>query len=696
MIDPQTVEKIMDTALIEEVVSDFVTLRRRGVNLVGLCPFHDEKTGSFTVSPAKGIFKCFGCGKGGNPVHFIMEHEHISYVDALKYLARKYHIEVQERELSDEEKIIHDDRESMLVLNEFATGYFADTLHNHTEGKTIGLSYLRERGFSDAVIRTFQLGYSLNDNEAFSKSALAKGYKSEYLEKTGLSIRRDNGSLFDRFSARVMFPIHTVSGKVIGFGGRTLSSSDKIAKYLNSSESDVFHKGNELYGIFFAKSAIVKHDRCFLVEGYTDVISMYQAGVQNVVASSGTSLTQRQIKLIRRFTPNVTILYDGDAAGIKASLRGIDLLLEEGMYIKVARLPEGEDPDSYARTRNAVDFIAYINQHQVDFIRFKIDLLQVDAGHDPVKRAALVGDIVRSIALIPDRLLLGEYVKECSTLLNVEEAVLYNQINRYKQQKYDETPKERQRNSQLSDSFPQPDEPAPEQTSVISDNVRTATPFEKQERELLNYLVRYGEVALFEVQGRDTPMTVGDYILEELDRDGLSLHQPLFTEFVNIYREASVEPDFYASSYFKKHPNPTISKLAIDLMTDRYIASKFFSTEPEVIVPDVPEYIPGDDRSARAHTSAKMRRHQALKILTKRHRDRMEALAGGVQRVVHEYKNAILLERIKETLVRIKQAVEAGDFDTAKQQQEIYQQLNQTKRDLSKNLGERVVIMVKC
>ncbi|MDP4203320.1 MAG: DNA primase, partial [Bacteroidota bacterium] len=413
MIDQITVDKIINAAQIVEVVSDFVTLRKRGVNYLGLCPFHDERTPSFSVSPAKGICKCFSCGKGGNAVNFIMEHEQLSYYEALKYLAKKYHIEVIEKELSAEEIAQKNDRESMLALNKYAQGYFSNILHHSPEGKNVGMTYFHERGFREDIIKKFQLGYSLDQRDAFSAEALGKGYKKEFLVKTGLSIERDGGKIYDRFWGRVMFPVHTLSGNVIAFGGRILKKDEKAAKYVNSPESEIYHKSNELYGIFFAKQSIVKHDRCFLVEGYTDVISMHQSGVENVVASSGTSLTKGQIRMIHRFTENVTVIYDGDAAGIKASIRGIDMLLEEGLNIKVVLLPPGEDPDSFAKSQNASDFIAYIDAHQSDFIRFKTGLLLEEAGKDPIKRAALIGDLVRSIAIIPNSIIRSVYVKEC-------------------------------------------------------------------------------------------------------------------------------------------------------------------------------------------------------------------------------------------------------------------------------------------
>lgn len=470
MIDQATIDKILDAAQIVDVVSEFVTLKRAGVNYKGLCPFHNEKTPSFVVSPSKGLCKCFSCGKGGNVVHFIMEHEQLNYYEALKWLANKYHIEVKERELSDEEKQAQNVRESMFVVNDFANNYFQNLLHNHIDGQSIGLAYFRQRGFRDDIIRKFQLGYSLNERDALAREAKRKGFKEEFLEKTGLCYRRDNdGQLRDRFWGRVMFPVHTLSGKVIAFGGRVLKTDGKVAKYVNSPESEIYHKSNELYGIYFAKQAIVRDDRCFLVEGYTDVISMHQAGIENVVASSGTSLTSGQIRLIHRFTNNITVLYDGDGAGIKASIRGIDMLLEEGMNIKVVLLPDGEDPDSFARKHNATDYKAYINSHEVDFIRFKTNLLLEEVGNDPIKRAGLIGDIVRSISVIPENIVRSVYIRECSQLLQVEEKLLVQEVGklmmRTKEEKQAAAEKQRQREAakveRAQQNVPAPDGEVP-------------------------------------------------------------------------------------------------------------------------------------------------------------------------------------------------------------------------------------------
>jgi len=430
MIDQVTIDRILDAAQIVDVVSEFVTLRKRGVNYVGLCPFHNEKTPSFSVSPAKGLCKCFSCGKGGNSVHFIMEHEQMSYYEALKYLAKKYNIEIKERELTNEEKQAQTTRESMFIVNNFARDYFQNILKNHVDGRSIGLAYFRQRGFRDDIIEKFQLGYCTESHDAMSQEALRKGYKKEFLVKTGICYETDDHRLRDRFWGRVIFPVHTLSGKVVAFGGRVLSTATKgvKVKYVNSPESEIYHKSNELYGIYFAKQAIVKQDRCFLVEGYTDVISMHQSGIENVVASSGTALTPGQIRLIHRFTNNITVLYDGDVAGIKASIRGIDMLLEEGMNIKVCLLPDGDDPDSFARKHNSEEFQAFIREHEKDFIRFKTDLLMEDAGRDPIKRAELISNIVRSISVIPEAIIRDVYIKECSQHLRIEEKLLVAEV----------------------------------------------------------------------------------------------------------------------------------------------------------------------------------------------------------------------------------------------------------------------------
>ena len=648
MIDQPTIDRITDAAQIQDVVGDYVTLRKRGVNLLGLCPFHNEKTPSFTVSPAKGIFKCFGCGKGGNSVHFIMEHEQISYYEALKYLARKYNIEVEERELSPEEMAVRNDRESMLLVNEFAQKHFTNTLLHHIDGKAIGLSYFRERGFRDDIITKFQLGYSLELRDAFTQAAMKAGYNKEYLIKTGLTIEGDNHYLGDRFRGRVMFPVHTLSGKVVAFGGRILKKDDKMAKYVNSPESEIYHKSNELYGIYFAKQAIVKQDRCFLVEGYTDVISMHQSGIENVVASSGTSLTPGQIRLIHRFTENVTVIYDGDAAGIKASIRGIDLLLEEGLNIKVLLLPDGDDPDSFARKHNASDFIDYVQQNSSDFIRFKTNLLLADAGNDPVKRAGLVLDIVRSISIIPNTAIRGEYVKECSTLLNVEEQMLYYEINKLKNNEQEKIAIRRQTEAT---NLPQNNESEKATTKRLS-----GSKFEEQERSILQVLIKFGDAVLYYAdEEKKQPVIVGAYILEELEQDKLEFSNPLHSLMLDEYRSNYNQDNFAVQRFFLYHQQSEISTLTADLISEKYTLS-------------------------RIHSKIKKIEADA---------DRLIEL---VPRVVFEFKNSLILEMIKQKLNEMKTANDNKNdalVDTIMQEMG---QLEIVKKQLSKSLGERIII----
>jgi DNA primase len=646
MIDQPTIDRITDAAQIQDVVGDYVTLKKRGVNLLGLCPFHGEKTPSFIVSPAKGIFKCFGCGKGGNSVHFIMEHEQISYYEALKYLARKYHIEVQERELSQEEMAVRNDRESMFLVNDFAQKHFTHTLHNNLDGKAIGLSYFRERGFRDDIIQKFQLGYSLEVRDAFTQAAIKAGYNKEYLVKTGLTIEGDNNYLADRFRGRVMFPVHSLSGKVVAFGGRILKKDDKMAKYVNSPESEIYHKSNELYGIYFAKQAVVKQDRCFLVEGYTDVISMHQSGIENVVASSGTSLTPGQIRLIHRFTENVTVIYDGDAAGIKASIRGIDLLLEEGLNIKVLLLPDGDDPDSFARKNNASDFIEYVERNASDFIRFKTNLLLADAGNDPVKRAGLVLDIVRSIAIIPNTAIRGEYVKECSTLLNVEEQMLYYEINKLKN---NELEKNATRRSNVPD-MPPPDEFFAPESAIVTSR------FEEQERNILQVLVKHGEAIFFYAdEEKQQPVTVGDYILEELERDNMVFENPVHALMLEEYKIQHKQENFIAERFFLYHQNGQISMLTAELVTDKYTLSRIHS------------------KIKRVETDA-------------------ERFIDLVPRVVFELKNCLMLDMIKQKLLQMKAANDAKNNKLVDELMNEMSQLEIVKKQLSKTLGERIII----
>ena len=601
MIDHSTIDRIMDAAQIYDVVSDFVTLRKRGVNYVGLCPFHDDKTPSFYVSPAKNLCKCFACGKGGNPVHFIMLHEQLSYPDALRFLAKKYHIEIQEREQTAEEKAAQTERDSLFIVNQFACDYFRRTLRDTDEGRNIGMAYLRSRGFRDDIIEKFQLGYCTESHDAFAKEALAKGYQQDYLVKTGLCYETDDHRLRDRFWGRVIFPFHTLSGKVVAFGGRVLASATKGVKmkYVNSPESEIYHKSNELYGIYQAN---------FLVEGYTDVISMHQSGVENVVASSGTALTTHQIKLIHRFTNNLTVLYDGDAAGIKASLRGIDMLLEEGMNIKVCLLPDGDDPDSFARKHNSTEFQAFIREHETDFIRFKTNLLMEDAGRDPIRRAELIGSLVQSIAVIPEAIVRDVYIKECAQLLHVEDKLLVSEVAKRREKQAEQRAEQRERERRQAqaratatqeeetaptDVLPPPaeeDVPAPAPVdnyqSFIPQEDKEGREFYRYEQLILQMVVRYGERVMCNVpddEGHEVPVTVTEYIISDLQQDELAFHNPLHRRMLQEAAERIHTEGFCAEHYFLNHPDPAISRLSAELVSDRYQLSKYHYKNQHIV-----------------------------------------------------------------------------------------------------------------
>lgn len=568
MIDQHVVDRIIAAADILEVVQDYVTLRKRGVNYLGLCPFHNEKTPSFTVSPSKGIFKCFGCGKGGSVVNFVMEHDHLGYVDALKFLAKKYNIEVVEQAVTPEELEQRNERESLMVVNAYAQRYFSDILHKHTDGKNIGLAYFRERGFHDHTIEKFQLGYSLDQREAFTRTAIHDGYKLENLVKTGLTIPREDGSPFDRFTGRVMFPIHSLSGRVIGFGGRILKTDKKIAKYLNSPESDVYHKSEVLYGLFQAKKAITQENKCFLVEGYTDVISLHQAGIENAVASSGTSLTHDQIKLIKRFTPNVTILYDGDYAGIKASLRGIDLVLEEGLNVKVVLLPDGEDPDSFSRNHGATEVLQYIEQNEADFIKFKARLLLDEAQNDPIQKANLINDIVRSISVIPETISRSIYIKECSKIMDIQEDVLYAEVANLRKRKFEQLVQRESREIKEKET--------PKLPSYIS-----GIYCEEQEKEIVAFLLNYGDRILYShpaetFDDEEITITVGQYITEEIRNDELEFQNLVFKKIFDEYGRLMSEDKIPDNRHFINHPDPQVSQLAVDLLSSRHKLSRIW------------------------------------------------------------------------------------------------------------------------
>jgi len=657
MIDQATIDRILDATQIVDVVSEFVTLRKRGVNYVGLCPFHNEKTPSFSVSPTKGLCKCFSCGKGGNAVHFIMEHEQLSYYEALKYLAKKYNIEIKERELSNEEKQAQNNRESMFIVNSFARDYFQDILINHIDGKSIGMAYFRQRGFRDDIIKKFQLGFSTDARDALAQEGQKKGYRKDFLLKTGLCYERDDHSLSDRFRGRVIFPVHTLSGKVVAFGGRILNADKKIAKYVNSPESEIYHKSNELYGIYFAKQAIVKQDRCFLVEGYTDVISMHQSGVENVVASSGTSLTSGQIRLIHRFTNNITVIYDGDMAGIKASIRGIDMLLEEGMSIKVVLLPDGDDPDSFARKHNATDFQAYITAHEVDFIRFKANLLIDEAGKDPMKRAELIADIVKSISVIPEAIVRSVYIRECSQLLRVEEKLLQIEMGKLIEKQNEKTSK-----SVYNDVPPpyNPEDVVPEEVyqSFIPAEGKEGSEFYKYERLIMRTLIRYGEKIMCNLtteEGEQVPITVIEYITKDLKQDELSFHNPIHRKILSEARKHLKEENFSCERYFIAQPDPAISQLAAELSSDRYQLSKYHTKG---------QHITTDD----------------------------ERLYELVPTLMTNFKNAIVEEELRHIMRALQDPENAKSEDKYTTIMKRYIEVQRIRDIMAKRLGDRVIL----
>ena len=568
MIDRPTVDRIMEAANIVDVISEFVSLRKVGTSFKGLCPFHDDRTPSFSVSPVKGVYKCFSCGEAGNVVNFIMKHEQMTYPEALRWIARKYNIEVQERELTSEEKRLENERESMFLVNEWASKYFQDILKNHADGQAIGLQYFRSRGFRDDIIEKFQLGFCLTGRQTFSDAALQAGYKKEFLLKTGLCYERENGGLIDRFNGRVIFPWISVSGKVTAFGGRLLDSRTKgvSQKYVNSPDSEVYHKERELYGIFQAKKAIAKFDLVYMVEGYTDVVAMHQCGIENVVANSGTALSTYQIKLLRRFTSNIVLLYYGDAAGQHAALRGTDMLLSEGMNVKVLLLPDGKDPDEMAKSYSAEDFRKYIENNQTDFIVFKINVL-LQGVTDPVKRSEAINSIVRSIAVIKDPILRDTYLRECAHRTGTKEETLILQMNRYIYNNKEQQRKEEQRN--------ETEQPTPEP-------LRPATPMQqasKVETMLVQAIVRDGEkIIIRDVQNEETGETinlnVAQYIAYDLGLDNLVFANPLSVQILTEAVEHSNDPGFKAEEYFTHHPDIHVSTLAVRLSVEQFQLSE--------------------------------------------------------------------------------------------------------------------------
>ena len=669
MIPRETIDRIFSAARIEDVVGDYVSLKKRGANLIGLCPFHDEKTGSFTVSPSKGIFKCFGCGKAGHSVGFIMEIEQCSYVEAIRQLAKKYHIEIEERELTAEEKQKQDDRESMFVVNEFANKWFHEQLWNTPEGTAVAMSYLRQRGLREDIIRKFQIGYS-PEKAALWDAAKKKGFQEKYLLNdsqnapyigTGVCGKSENGKLYDRFRGRVMFPFLSISGKVVGFSGRLMVKNDKVGKYVNSPTSLIYEKHNELFGLYQAKQAISKNNSCYLVEGQMDVIQLVQSGIENVVASGGTALTINQIRLIHRFTENIVLLYDGDKAGIKAALRGIDMMLEEGINVRVILLPEGEDPDSFAKSRNASDLKEFLETNQHDFIRFKTQLLMEEAQNDPTRRSEMILQIVRSIAVIPDIIKRQVYIKDTAMLLSMPEDVLTRKVAEIRKQAADDRQKRKeteQRQQTQSQETPSEDTP----TVVATEPV--AQPLTHKERNILNLiqvLIRYGEKVLYQTE--DQMITVGEYIITEINNDSIDIPNPLHKLVIDEYVANYQAPQFVASVFFQHHPNTAISQLAVDMIADKYQLSRMYS-----------------------------KRSISENVVQEVHQDETDVLPELVQRLLLELKLTVVEERLDAMDKLLVQAVGDKNDQLITAILEQQPQLMEIRSQLCRALGNRVIV----
>lgn len=655
MIPRDVIEHIFSAAKIEEVVSDYVTLRKRGANLIGLCPFHNEKTGSFTVSPSKGIYKCFGCGVSGNAVGFVMAMEQCSFADAIKQLGKKYHIEVPERQMTAEEQQRQDDRESMFVVNDFANKWFQEQLWETEEGQAIGLSYFRERGLRDDIIRKYQLGYSPEKGSPLAAALKKKGFSERFIlndvdTKIGVGVvgKSEDGRIYDRFRDRVMFPIFTVSGKPVAFAGRILKKKDNVGKYVNSPDSLIYSKTNELYGLFQAKQAISRADRCYLVEGQMDVISMFQSGIENVVASGGTALTKPQIRLIQRFTSNITVLYDGDAAGIHAALRGIDMFLEEGFNVKVVLLPDGEDPDSFAQSHDSTEFIQYIEEHQTDFIRFKMALLSKEAGQDSQKRIELVNEIARSISVIPDIIARRNYIRDCSMQLNVDEQSLVRGTDTLRKRFAEE--KKRQENGEvhkeenIQSVSSAPEEP--KQENVISFQfLDQVLPRQLKQNfyNLMQLVVRYGERP---IQVGDTIYSIGEIIIYTIEEDEIKAPEPVYQAIIDEFKRHCKDEGFKAEDFFKFHPDQAISALAIDMIAEKYQYASF------------------------------------------NHEGRLGEL---VTQFLYEIKLTVINQQIEELEQNLKEAQASGNWDRQMQLLAYQPQLLQARNDLCKLLGNRVI-----
>jgi len=662
MIDHATIERIKDAANIVEVVSEFVTLRKSGSNYKGLCPFHDEKTPSFYVSPARGTCHCFGCGKGGNPVGFIMEHEQMTYPEALRWLARKYHIEIKERELSDDEKREQSERESMFIVNEWAASYFQHLMHDTADGVAIGMQYFRSRGFRDDIVSKFQLGFDSTDRRALAQEALRKGYKEDFLLKTGICYKNDRGELIDRYAGRVIFPWIGISGKVVGFGGRLLDSRTKGVnqKYVNSPDSEIYHKDRELYGIYQAKKAIAKEDRVYMVEGYTDVISMHQCGIENVVANSGTALSVHQIHILHRFTSNITLLYDGDAAGIHAALRGTDMLLSEGMNLKVLLLPDGDDPDSFARKHSAEDFRKYIEEHQTDFIEFKTDLL-LRNERDPLKRSEAINSVVRSISFVTNPILRDTYLHDCSVRMGINEATLINTLNNFIRSNREETA------SSLNNS--QSTQTATQNSKLkIQNSPSPLQQASKVEQMLVELVVRNGDTIIYNnvetEDGTTVNLNVAQYIAYNLGVDGLKFANPLNSRILDEAVNHSGDENFCAEQFFLHHSDIEISRIATDLCMDKY-------------------QLLDEQKAARADEE------KNADELRAEEENRIEALRQQTEHLLNDFRMDYLEQRLRDLKRDISLAV--NDPERLQQLMEEYKTAHELRSQLARLLGNNII-----
>ena len=662
MIDHATIERIKDAANIVEVVSEFVTLRKSGSNYKGLCPFHDEKTPSFYVSPARGTCHCFGCGKGGNPVGVIMEHEQMTYPEALRWLARKYHIEIKERELSDDEKREQSERESMFIVNEWAASYFQHLMHDTADGVAIGMQYFRSRGFRDDIVSKFQLGFDSTDRRALAQEALRKGYKEDFLLKTGICYKNDRGELIDRYAGRVIFPWIGISGKVVGFGGRLLDSRTKGVnqKYVNSPDSEIYHKDRELYGIYQAKKAIAKEDRVYMVEGYTDVISMHQCGIENVVANSGTALSVHQIHILHRFTSNITLLYDGDAAGIHAALRGTDMLLSEGMNLKVLLLPDGDDPDSFARKHSAEDFRKYIEEHQTDFIEFKTDLL-LRNERDPLKRSEAINSVVRSISFVTNPILRDTYLHDCSVRMGINEATLINTLNNFIRSNREETA------SSLNNS--QSTQTATQNSQLkIQNSPSPLQQASKVEQMLVELVVRNGDTIIYNnvetEDGTTVNLNVAQYIAYNLGVDGLKFANPLNSRILDEAVNHAGDENFCAEQFFLHHSDIEISRIATDLCMDKY-------------------QLLDEQKAARADEE---KNADELRV---EEENRIEALRQQTEHLLNDFRMDYLEQRLRDLKRDISLAV--NEPERLQQLMEEYKTAHELRSKLARLLGSNII-----